>query len=98
MNKEKQQVYNEVLAEVLDRFGLTEERMFKCNCTECVEARTSLVMTLHRLKFSDGDIAELTQKMRRCSICLIRNRYSETNAPWTVRHCIEALKNKGCGQ
>ena len=98
MNKEKQQVYNEVLAEVLDRFGLTEERMFKCNCTECVEARTSLVMTLSRLKFSDGDIAELTQKMRRCSICLIRNKYSEANAPWTVRHCIDALKNKGCGQ
>lgn len=38
MNKEKQQVYNEVLAGVLDRFGLTEERMFKCNCAECVEA------------------------------------------------------------
>lgn len=98
MNKEKQQVYNEVLAEVLDRFGLTQERMFKCNCAECVEARTSLVMTLHRLKFSDSDIAELTQKMRRCSICLIRNRYSEANAPWTVRHCIDAIKNKGCGQ
>ena len=98
MNKEKQQVYNEVLAEVLDRFGLTEERMFKCNCTECVEARTSLVMTLYRMKFSDGDIAELTQKMRRCSICLIRNRYCEANAPWTVGHCIEAIKNKGCGQ
>ena len=65
MNKEKQQVYNEVLAEVLDRFGLTEERMFRCNCAECVEARTSLVMTLSRLKFSDSDIAELTQKMRR---------------------------------
>ena len=98
MDKEKQQVYNEVLAEVLDKFELTEERMFKCNCTECVEARTSLVMTLSRLKFSDSDIAELTQKMRRCSICLIRNRYSDANAPWTVRHCIEAIKNKGCGQ
>lgn len=98
MNKEKQRVYNEVLAEVLDRFELTEERMFRCNCTECVEARTSLVMTLTGMGFSDSDIAELTQKMRRCSICLIRNRYSEANAPWTVRHCIEAIKNKGCGQ
>ena len=92
MNKEKQQVYNEVLAEVLDRFGLTEERMFKCNCAECVEARTSLVITLHSRGLSDGDIAELTQKMRRCSVCLIRNRYNEANAPWTVRNCIDALK------
>lgn len=98
MNKEKQQVYNEVLAEVLDRFGLTAERMFKCNCAECVEARTSLVITLHDMGFSDGDIAELTQKMRRCSVCLIRNRHSEANAPWTVRHCINAIKDKGCGQ
>lgn len=98
MNKEKQQVYNEVLAEVLDRFGLTEERMFKYNCAECVEARTSLVMTLNGLGFSDHDIAELTQKMRRCSVCLIRNRYNEANAPWTVRHCIDALKNKGCSR
>lgn len=98
MNKEKQQVYNEVLAEVLDRFGLTAERMFKCNCAECVEARTSLVITLHDMGFSDSDIAELTQKMRRCSVCLIRNRYSEANAPWTVRHCINAIKDKGCGQ
>ena len=91
MNKEKQQVYNEVLAEVLDRFGLSEERMFKCNCAECVEARSALVMTLNGLGFSDHDIAELTQKMRRCSVCLIRNRYNEANAPWTVRHCIDAL-------
>ena len=98
MNTEKQQVYNEVLAEVLDRFGLTEERMFKCNCAECVEARTSLVMMLNSMGFSDHDIAELTQKMRRCSVCMIRNRYNEANAPWTVRHCIEAIKNKGCGQ
>jgi hypothetical protein len=94
MNKEKQQVYNEVLAEVLDRFGLTEERMFKCNCAECVEARTSLVMTLNSMGFSDHDIAELTQKMRRCSVCLIRNRYNEANAPWTVRHCIEYLRSR----
>lgn len=98
MNKEKQQVYSEVLAEVLDRFGLTEERMFKCNCAECVEARTSLVITLHDMGFSDGDIAELTQKMRRCSVCAIRNKYVEANAPWTVRHCIDALRSKGCGQ
>ena len=98
MNKEKQQVYNEVLAGVLDRFGLTEERMFKRNCVECVEARTSLVMTLNSMGFSDHDIAELTQKMRRCSVCLTRNRYNEANAPWTVRHCIEALKNKRCSR
>ena len=98
MNKEKQQMYNEVLAEVLDRFGLTEERMFKCNCAECVEARISLVMTLNRLKFSDSEIAELTHKMRRCSVCAIRNKYVEANAPWTVRHCIDALRSKGYGQ
>lgn len=98
MNKEKQQVYNEVLAGVLDRFGLTEERMFKCNCAECVEARTSLVMTLNSMGFSDHDIAELTQKMRRCSVCMIRNRYNEANAPWTVLHCIDALKNKRCSR
>ncbi|MBO7193730.1 MAG: hypothetical protein J6V47_05535 [Bacteroidaceae bacterium] len=98
MNKEKQQVYNEVLAGVLDRFGLTEERMFRCNCSECVEARTSLVMTLTGMGFSDRDIAELTNKMRRCSVCLIRNKYIEENAPWTVRHCIDALKNRGCGR
>lgn len=98
MNKEKQQVYNEVLAVVLDQFELTEERLFRCNCAECVEARTSLIITLHDMGFSDNDIAELTRKMRRCSICLIRNRYSEVNAPWTVRHCIDALKNRGCGR
>lgn len=98
MNKEKQQVYNEVLAEVLDRFELTEERMFRCNCTECVEARTSLIITLNSLGFADGEIAELTKTMRRCSVCLIRNRYCEANAPWTVRHCIDAITNKGCGR
>lgn len=98
MNKDKKELYNEVLTKILERYELTEERLFNCNRSECVEARTSLVITLHSRGLSDGDIAELTQKMRRCSVCIIRNRYNEANAPWTVRNCIDALKNKGCSR
>lgn len=94
MNKDKKELYNEVLIKILERYELTEERLFNCNCSECVEARISLVITLHSRGLSDGDIAELTQKMRRCSVCLIRNKYSEANASWSVKSCIEKIKKE----
>ena len=92
MNKEKIDIYNKVLAGVLDNFGLTEQKMFGCNEADCVQARKALVVGLSCRGLSDKDIAELTHKMRRCSVCAIRNRYRDDAAEWTVKHCLERLK------
>lgn len=92
MNKEKLEIYNKVLTRVLDDFGLEVQTMFGRNEQDCVQARKSLVVELARRGLSDKDIAELTQKMRRCSVCAIRNKYRADTAEWTVKHCLERLK------
>lgn len=46
MNKNVKEIYDNVLAKVLDEFRLTEERMFNNNEPDCVGARVSLVKTL----------------------------------------------------
>lgn len=97
MIKEKINIYADVLGRILEDFGLSEEALFRSNEADCVQARQALVVVLSKKGLSDKDIAELTHKLRRCSVCLIRNRYREENAPWTVRRCIDALKDKGCG-
>lgn len=91
MNKEKCAIYSKVLAMVLDDFGVEEQALFSRNEQDCVQARKALVIALSRRGLSDKDIAELTQKMRRCSVCAIRNRYREESAEWTVRHCLEKI-------
>ena len=91
MNREKFEIYNKVLARVLDDFGLEAPAMFGSNEQDCVQARKALVIALSRRGLSDKDIAELTHKMRRCSVCAIRNRYRDDTAEWTVRHCLERL-------
>ena len=91
MNKEKSLIYNKVIARVLDDFGITEEKLFTCNDADCVQARKALIIALAKRGLADKDIAELTRKMRRCSVCAIRNRYREESAEWTVRHCLEKI-------
>jgi crotonobetainyl-CoA:carnitine CoA-transferase CaiB-like acyl-CoA transferase len=91
MNKYKIELYGRALAEVLDEFGISEAELFRSNNAECVQARTALIVALSKM-LSDGEIAELTKKMRRCSVCVIRNRYDDRTAPWTVRRCIDAIK------
>ena len=92
MNKEKALIYNKVLDKVLDDFELTAEKMFGSNESECVQARQALIIALTRRGLADKDIAELTHKMRRCSVCIIRNRYRDETAEWTVRHCLERIR------
>ncbi len=92
MNKEKIEIYNRVLARVLDDFDLSQERLFTCNESESVQARKALVVGLAQKGLADKDIAELTHKLRRCSVCAIRNKYRDESAEWTVRHCLERLK------
>ena len=92
MNKNVTELYNKVLSVVLDDFGLTEERMFRGNEPDCVNARVSLVMSLRDEGLSDREIAECTQKMRRCSVCFIRNKFSDKTAHWEVKMCIEHIK------
>ena len=92
MNKEKVEIYNKVLARVLDDFDMSEERLFTCNESESVQARKALVVGLAKKGLADKDIAELTRKLRRCSVCAIRNKYRDESAEWTVRHCLEKLK------
>lgn len=91
MNKYKIELYGRALAEVLDEFGISETELFRSNNAECVQARTALIVALSKM-LSDGEIAELTKKMRRCSVCVIRNRYDDRTAPWTVRRCIDTIK------
>lgn len=92
MNKNVTELYNKVLAVVLDDYEITEGKMFTSNEPDCVGARTSLIIALHDEGLSDREIAECTHKMRRCSVCIIRNRYREQNAHWEVKMCIEHIK------
>ena len=92
MNKNAKEIYDKVLAVVLDDFGLTAEKMFGSNELDCVNARMSLIVSLRAAGLTDKEIAECTQKMRRCSVCLIRNRYSDKTANWEVKMCIEHIK------
>lgn len=92
MNKYKIELYNNALAEVLDEFGISENELFHSNNAECVEARMALIVALSK-SLSDGEIAELTKALRRCSVCKLRNRYDDKNAPWTVKRCIEYIKS-----
>lgn len=92
MNKNVIDVYNQALNIVLEDFDLKVEKMFLSNETECVHARTALLKSLTDLGLSDKDIAECTKKMRRCSVCKVRNKYDDKTAPWTVKLCIEHIK------
>ena len=90
--KIKRALYDIVLAEVLDTFGIEEQELFYSNREQCVEARMTLVVTLSKF-LSDSDIALLTP-MRRCSICAVRNKYCKDTAPWSVKKCLEILNEK----
>lgn len=92
MNKYVIEIYENTLYRVLEEFGITEQVMFNSNEAECVQARMSLIVALHEKGLSDKEIAECTKKMRRCSVCCIRNRYNDATAPWTVKMCIERIK------
>lgn len=85
----KRELYNRALAEVLDTFGITEEELFSSNKESSIQGRMTLVRYLSQY-MSDSDIALLTP-LRRCSICAIKNRYSNASAPWCVRRCVEIL-------
>ena len=91
MNKNVIELYEKALKVVLDDYGLSTEELFRSNDAECVQARMSLVVYLHRRGLSDKEIAECTQKMRRCSVCKIRNHYDDARAPWTVKRCLEHI-------
>lgn len=85
-------IYNEALAKVLGEYGISERDLFHSNDAECVQARQALVIGLSQLGLSDNEIAECTKKMRRCSVCRVRNRYDDRSAPWTVLKCIEMIR------
>lgn len=85
-------IYNAALAEVLGEYGISEKELFHSNEAECVQARQALVIGLSRMGLSDSEIAECTKKMRRCSVCRVRNKYDDRSAPWTVLRCIERIK------
>lgn len=91
MVKEKINIYADVLGRILEDFGLSEEAMFRSNEADCVQARQALVVVLAKKGLSDKDIAELTHKLRRCSVCYIRNHYDDGRAPWVVKKCVEVL-------
>lgn len=91
MNRHIIELYNNALQKVLEEYGITERSLFNCNCAECTEARMALIVALSE-KMSDKDIAECTHKMRRCSVCSVRNRYDDKTAPWTLKRCIQAIK------
>ena len=91
MNKNVIELYNEVLNVVLDDYQLTVGVLFNSNDAECVQARMVLVVSLNKKGLSDKEIAECTQKMRRCSVCKIRNHYDDARAPWTVRRCLDHI-------
>lgn len=90
--KVKQELYRRALAEVIDAFGVTEEELFYSNREACMQGRIVLIRTLSPY-LSDSDIALLTP-LRRCSICIIRNKYKEASAAWSVRRCIEVINNE----
>lgn len=92
MNKNVTELYNKVLAEVLSEYELDEAVMFASNAEECVQARQALIIGASRLGLSDKEIAECTKTMRRCSVCIIRNKYNDGTAPWTVKLCLEKIK------
>ena len=92
MYKEKIFIYKRVLAVVIEEFEISEQPLYNSNESDCVQARTALVVGLARRGLSDKDIAELTGKMRRSSVCAIRNRYRDDTAEWSVRHCLDRLK------
>ena len=91
MNKNVIELYEKVLNVVLDDYQLTAGELFHSNDAECVQARMVLVVSLNKKGLSDKEIAECTQKMRRCSVCKIRNHYDDARAPWTVRRCLEHI-------
>lgn len=91
MNRSVIELYNKVLAVVLDDYQLTAGELFNSNDAECVQARMVLVVSLHKKGLSDKEIAECTQKMRRCSVCKIRNHFDDRVAPWTVKSCLEHI-------
>lgn len=92
MNKNIIAIYENALAVVLDEYGVDETTLFGTNDEECAQARKALVIALHEKGLTDKEIAECTKKMRRCSVCKIRNRYDDNTAPWTVKRCIEAIR------
>ena len=92
MNKNVVALYECVKGKIMEEFGISEQLMFGSNDAECVQARTVLVVELHQRGLSDKEIAECTHKLRRCSICQIRNKYKSGNAPWTVKACLAHLK------
>lgn len=90
--KFKRALYDVVLAEVLDAFGVTEEELFNCNKEQCKEGRMVLVVALSPF-LSDSDIAAFSS-MKRCSICAKRNKYDKNNASWSVMKCLEIIEHK----
>lgn len=91
MNKNVIELYEKTLKVVLEDYGLSVSELFNSNDLERVQARMTLVVSLHRRGLSDKEIADCTQKMRRCSVCKIRNHYDDDHAPWTVKRCLEHI-------
>lgn len=92
MNKNVIELYNKALAVVLEDYGLTEGKLFASNEADCVSARRSLIVGLVRRGLSDRDIAECTNKLRRCAVCKIRNKLAGKEEKWDVTMCIEHIK------
>ena len=95
MNKNVVEIYECALKMVMEEYGVTESELFTSNETDCVQARQSLIVGLSDRGLSDNEIAVCTHKMRRCSVCKVRNRYDDRTAPWTVQRCIERIRGEG---
>lgn len=92
MNKDVESIYQKTLQGIIDKFDIDEQKLFHSNDAECVQARTVLVISLSKRGLNDKEIADCTHKMRRCSICKIRNKFDADNAGWTVKMCLEHLQ------
>lgn len=95
MNKNVVEIYECALKMVMEEYGVTESELFTSNEADCVQARQSLIVGLADRGLSDNEIAVCTHKMRRCSVCKVRNRYDDRTAPWTVLRCIERIRGEG---
>lgn len=90
--KIKRALYERVLAEVLEAFGITEDELFNNNKEACREGRMVLIIAL-RPYLSCTDMAELCP-MWRSSICTVINKFDRKAISWSAEVCMEKLKKR----
>ena len=85
----KKELFNEVLGKVCELTELSEEKVYKSNMEECVDARYLLVKALYKLGFTDTEVSELIHHTRQ-SIGYLRNNYKKSNK-WILANNWKAI-------